>query len=296
MGMNWDDGRLFLAVARSGTLLAAARRLGLNQATLSRRLSALERNLGIKLLLRGTRGCELTPEGEVLVPALERVESALLEAQSQLRDTTAEISGTVRIGAPDGLGVGFLAPNIARLAERHPGLTVQLVPVAQSFSLSQREADIAIMVGRPQQGRLVARKLTDYSLSLYASGQYLARHPAPESADQLAEHRLIGHVQDLIYTPALDFTREIWRGWRSDLEVATAIGQLTAVRGGAGIAILHDYLVRPEDDLVRLLPDLSLTRAYWVACHESLRNVIRVNVVMRFLVELAREARSGFVI
>ena len=294
--MNWDDGRLFLAVARSGTMLAAAQKLGLNQATLSRRLSALERNLEVKLLLRGTRGCELTPEGEALIPALERMESSLLEAQSQLQDTTAEISGTVRIGAPDGLGVGFLAPNIARLGEQHPALTVQLVPVARSFSLSQREADIAIMVGRPQQGRLVARKLTDYSLSLYASARYLAQHPAPKSAEQLAAHRLIGYVEDLIYTPALDFTREVWRGWRSDLEVATAIGQLTAVRSGAGIAILHDYLVQPEDDLVRLLPELSLTRAYWVAYHESLRNVIRVNVVTRFLVELAREAQSGFMI
>ena len=294
--MNWDDGRLFLAVARSGTMLAAARKLSLSQATLSRRLSAMERDLEVKLLLRGTRGCELTPEGEALLPALERMESALLEAQSQLKDTAAEISGTVRIGAPDGLGVGFLAPNIARLAAQHPALIVQLVPVARSFSLSQREADIAIMVGRPQHGRLVARKLTDYSLSLYASASYLAQHRIPTSAEELAEHRLIGYVEDLIYTPALDFTREVWRGWQSDLEIATAIGQLAAVRGGAGIAILHDYLVRPEDDLVRLLPDLSLTRAYWVAYHESLRNVIRVNVVTRFLVELAQEARSDFLI
>src|SRR5690606_30793074 len=139
--------RLFLAVARAGQMLAAARRLGLNQATLSRRIAALEADLGEQLLHRRTHGCELTEAGAELMAGLERAEAEMLAAQARIGDTDGAVSGPGRIGAPDGLGVGFLAPRLGLLANRQAGLTLQLVPVPGSFSLSRREADIAVMVG-----------------------------------------------------------------------------------------------------------------------------------------------------
>ena len=162
----------------------------------------------------------------------------MLSIRSSLGDADVAISGSVRIGAPDGFGVTFLAPRLALLTARYPDLKIQLVPVPRSFSLSRREADIAITVDRPDQGRLVARKLVDYSLRLYASRSYLAEHPAPQSIDELSRHRLVGYVDDLVISPSLNYAPEITRDWRPAFEISSALGQVEAVRAGAGIGIL----------------------------------------------------------
>ncbi len=291
---NWDDGRLFLAVARAGQILAAARMLGLNQATLSRRMAALESALGAKLLIRRTHGTELTDAGTRLMDTLERVEAEFLESQSHLQGTDAAVSGVVRIGVPDGFGFGFLAPRLARLADRHPDLRLQLVPTPRSFSLSRREADIAVLVGRPDRGRLIARKLTDYTLGLYAARAYLDRNAAPETSADLTRHRLVGYVEDLISAPALNYTTSYLRNWQSNIEISSSIGQLEAVRSGAGIGVLHDYLARGHPDLVPVLPEQRIIRSYWTAIHENLRDVARVRVAGNFLTEIVRESARDF--
>ena len=292
--LDWDDARMFLAVARAGQMLGASRTLGVNQATLSRRMAALETALGAKLLVRRTHGSELTDAGAALLETLERVEAEMLAVQARLQGAGAAAAGVVRIGAPDGFGVGFLAPRLALLAERHPELTVQLVPTPRGFSLSRREADLAVMVGRPDKGRLVARKLTDYTLGLYASHDYLAAHPAPARPSDLAGHRLVGYVEDLIAAPALNYAAEFLRGWRSRIELSSAIGQVEAVRAGAGIGILHDYLAR-DSGLARILPELSAVRSYWLAIHEPLRDVARVRAAADFLTEAVGDAQAAFV-
>ena len=293
--MDWDNARVFLAVARHGQMLGAARGLGMNQATISRRMTTLEKALGTKLLLRRTNGCELTDDGRALSAALERIETQFIQAEAGLRRTQGVASGIVRVGAPDGFGVSFLAPRLGALADRHPALSIQLVPVPRSFSLSQREADIAVMVGRPEQGRLVARRLADYTLSLYASRSYLDRVGRPQSEAALKDHRLVGYVDDLIYTPALNYAAEFSRNWRSGIDIASATGQLEAVRAGAGIGILHDFLAREHAELELVLPKLSATRAYWTVFHESLRDVARVQVVAAFLAEIVQRERATFV-
>jgi len=293
--MNWDDARMFLAVARAGQVLAASRTLGVNQATLSRRVAALERALGAKLVVRRTHGCELTEAGTELMEALERVEREFLASQARLEQTAASISGTVRIGAPDGFGVAFLAPRLAAFAERYPNLRIQLVPAPRSFSLSRREADIAVLIGRPERGRLRARKLTDYTLGLYASRGYLRSHRPPGTAADLANHRLVGYVEDLIYARDLNYASEFLRNWRSGIEISSAVGQLAAIRAGAGIGVLHDYLARPEPDLIRVLPTAGAIRSYWLATHENLHDVPRVRAAADFVTEAVRDDQHGFV-
>jgi DNA-binding transcriptional LysR family regulator len=292
--LDWDDARLFLAVARAGQMLGASRALGVNQATLSRRMAALEAALGAKLLVRRTHGSELTDAGAALFETLERVETEMLGVQARLQGSEAEAAGVVRIGAPDGFGVGFLAPRLAGLAERHPNLRVQLVPTPRGFSLSRREADLAVMVGRPEKGRLVTRKLTDYTLGLYAAPAYLAAHPAPRELADLGNHRLVGYVEDLIAAPALNYAAEVLRGWRSRIELSSAIGQVEAVRAGAGIGVLHDYLA-DDESLVRLFPDVYVVRSYWLAIHENLRDVARVRVLAEYLVDAVRGAETAFI-
>ncbi|MBZ9789259.1 LysR family transcriptional regulator [Rhizobium sp. 3T7] len=292
--MNWDDVRIFLAVARTGQILAASKRLGLNHATLSRRLTSLEASLKSRLFVRRTNGCELTAEGEVFLASAERMETEMLSAQANLGRTDTAIAGTVRVGAPDGFGVSFLAPRMGWLIERHPELKIQLVPVPRSFSLSQREADIAITLERPEQGRLVSAKLTDYTLGLYASRSYAELNGLPGDTEGLKQHRRIGYVEDLIFSQSLNFTGEVMRNWNAAFEISSATGQTEAVLSGAGIGILHDYIARQHDELVRILPEISIRRAYWTTFHESARELVRVRTVSDFLQELVAAERHIF--
>ncbi|MDA5631634.1 MULTISPECIES: LysR family transcriptional regulator [Rhizobium/Agrobacterium group] len=292
--MNWDDVRIFLAVARSGQILAASKRLGLNHATLSRRLTLLEQALKTQLFIRRTNGCEMTEEGQRFLGAAERMETEMLNAQANLGRVDTAVVGTVRIGAPDGLGVSFLAPRLGRLTARYPDLKIQLVPVPRSFSLSQREADIAITIERPEQGRLMFSKLTDYSLGLYASADYLAEYGTPADVEALKRHRRIGYVEDLIFSPSLNFTGEIMRDWDAAFEISSATGQTEAVRSGAGIGILHNYIAGQYPELLRIMPHISIIRSYWTAYHESARQLVRVRTVVDFLQELVAEERRIF--
>ena len=293
-GMNWDDIRVFLAVARAGQILAAAKRLGINHATAARRITSLETALDAQLIVRRTNGCGLTGEGEAFLAHAERVEAEMMAAQASLGRTDSAISGTVRIGAPDGFGVSFLAPRLGKLIAKHPDLKLQLVPVPHSFSLSQREADIAITIERPAEGRLVARKLVDYSLSLYASRSYLEAYGTPAHTDDLKAHRLISYVEDLIFSPSLHFTRDISRNWTAQFEISSATGQTEAVRSGAGIAVLHDYIAGLDPDLVRLLPEHRIERSYYMVYHESARDLARVRTVADHISTVAHEHKARF--
>lgn len=291
--MNWDDVRVFLAVARRGQILGAARSLGLNHATVARRLDALEKSLGTRLFDRRTVGTELTGEGERFFQHAELMESASLAA-TEAAGGDSVVDGTVRIGAPDGFGVAFLAPRIGELAERHPGLRIELVPVPRTFSLSRREADIAVTLERPREGRLVARKLTDYHLGLYASRNYLRKHSTPLQLADLENHRLVGYVRDLLFAASLDYTAELLKSWQSAIAVSSAMGQTEVVRAGAGIGILHSFMARRDRQLVQVLAEHSLTRRYWTVVHEDLRAIRRVAVVADFLNDIVARERDMF--
>jgi molybdate transport repressor ModE-like protein len=291
--MNWDDIRIFLQVARQGQILGAAKSLGLNHATVARRLTALEESMGSKLVSRRTNGTELTLAGQRLLAHAEAMEAATLSAR-EASQVDSEVAGTVRIGAPDGFGVGFLAGRLAELADRHPGLRLELVPVPRAFSLSRREADIAVTLERPQQGRLVSRKLVDYRLGLFASRSYLTANGMPESLDALETHRLVGYVDDLIYSASLDYTDAYLRNWHSSLAVSSALGQIEAVRAGAGIGILHYFMAQRDDDLVPVLPQHLLSRSYWTVMHEDLRKIRRIVVVASFLAEIVQRDGAVF--
>lgn len=218
----------------------------------------------------------------------------MLSIRSSLGDADVSISGSVRIGAPDGFGVSFLAPRLATLTARYPDLKIQLVPVPRSFSLSRREADIAITVDRPDQGRLVAKKLVDYTLCLYASRSYLAERAAPRSIDDLPKHRLVGYVDDLVISPSLNYAPEITREWRPAFEISSAIGQVEAVKAGAGIGILHTFIAREYPDLVPVLPERTIHRSYWLAYHESVRTLRRITAVSSFISDLVNGETGRF--
>jgi DNA-binding transcriptional LysR family regulator len=292
--VDWDHARIFLAVARAGQFLAAARQLGIDHATAARRVSVLEEAMRAKLFERRTSGCVLTPAGEMFLSAAERIEAEMLRAQAELSATDMSVAGTVRIGAPDGFGTLFLAGRLGPLAAQHPGLTVQLAPVPRAFSLSKREADIAITIDRPEAGRLAVRKLTDYSLHLYASKAYLAEHGRPATVDALKDHVLVTYVQDLLFSADLNFMPDTFGADYRRIECAGVVGQSEAVRAGAGIGILHDYHTAEHDDLEIVLPELSFQRSYWLVTHLDSRNSLRIRTVSDFIVGEVEKTRGSF--
>ena len=292
--MNWDDVRIFLAVARAGQFLGAAKRLELNHATVSRRIAALEEALRAKLFRRLTTGSELTPAGTRFLDIAERMEADMIAARSKLAGEGDAISGTVRIGAPDGFGVAFLAKHLGELTATYRELTIQLVPVPRSFSLSRREADIAITVERPTEGRLVAGKLVDYTLGLFASRAYAEIHGLPRSVAELSNHTLIGYVPDLIVSPPLDYDAEFSPDWHSTFAISSALGQAEAVRAGAGIGILHTFIARSMPELMPVDIVAPIRRAYWLVYHETVRPLRRVQLVAGYITKAVERERALF--
>lgn len=292
---DWDDLRFFLAVARAGRLTVAARRLGADHATVSRRITALEQALQATLFERRPQGYVLTPHGDRLMASAEAIESTALAASSEIGGADLALSGSVRIGAPDGFGAYFLAPRLGRLVERYPELEVQLVAMPRLLSLSKREADIAIALGPPKEGRVATRRLTDYRLGLYASSQYLRGAATIETLDDLVRHPLIGYIDDLIYMPELDYLDEVHKGLRPTLQLSSVGAQLEATAAGAGVCVLPDFMAAGRPGLVPLLrAQVVLTRTYWLIVHSELRDVARVRAAADFVAQEARAARPLF--
>jgi DNA-binding transcriptional LysR family regulator len=292
---DWDDLRYFLAVARAGRLTAAARRLGADHTTVSRRLASLEAALQAKLFERKPQGYSLTEQGERLLEKAETMESQAMAVSAEVGGSDLALAGTVRVGAPDGFGTYFLAPELGRLAEQHPNLTLQLVALPRIFSLSKREADIAVTLEQPTEGRLVSRKLTDYRLRLYASRDYLDRHGIVADPSGLAGRLFVTYVRDLVYSPVLDYFGSLERYGPRRYEVASVVAQLEAVRAGVGIGILHDYAARLHPDLRLVLPAISFVRAYWLVTHAEVRTLQRIAVVHDYITERVRAQRGIFV-
>ncbi len=293
--MDWDNVRVFLTVARAGQFVAAARRLGLDHATASRRVAALEAALGAKLFDRRTTGTKLTSAGERFLAAAEQMESAFLQAQAEVSDIDVELSGDVRIGAPDGFSTYYLAGALREFAEKHPGVRLQLAPLPQLTPLARRELDIVIGLDKPESGRFVARRLTEYSLGIYASQNYLARCGAPADVAELTRHRLIGYVEEYAFSTALDYVRELFGGASTQFECASAATQFETLRAGVGLGVVHDFIARCMPDLVRVLPERRATRSYWIVTHEDTRGLGRIRAAHQHIVASVERDRGAFI-
>ncbi len=208
---NWDDLRFFLAVARTGTLTAAAAQTGTEHTTVARRILALEEGLDRRLFHKSNLGYALTEAGEALLGTAEAMESAFV-AGSAAGATGRSVSGTVRIGAPDGFGSVFLAPRMHRLTAAHPGLEVEIMATARIFSLSKREADIVVSLSAPEQARVVTRRLTDYRLFVYGSQSYLAAAEPIRTVADLGRHPFVSYIEDMLFARELNYLSVIGPG------------------------------------------------------------------------------------
>jgi DNA-binding transcriptional LysR family regulator len=293
--MRWDDLKFFLAVARSGQLTTAAKGLKVDTATVARRIRALEASLDARLFDRNPKGYSLTEMGQRLLPSAEAMETATLRAQAQLQGRDEALEGVVRLGAPDGFGSFFLAPRIHKLAHRHPKLELQLVAMPRVFSLAKREADVTVAVTRPKSGRLLAAKLTDYHLTLYAAPDYLKERPPIRDLDDLGDHVMIGYIPDLIFDPELDYMPVLGRKVVPQISSSSLIAQLNATLAGAGICILPDFLASEHNGLRPVLRNtFSLTRTFWIVVHEDTAALRRIRETIGFVKEEVRANKDIF--
>ncbi|MCB1505667.1 MAG: LysR family transcriptional regulator [Hyphomicrobiaceae bacterium] len=293
--LDWDQLRVFLAVARAGQFFGASRRLGLDQATVTRRVQSLETTLGSRLFDRLTTGAALTAAGRELLARAERIEAEVLQLTAAISPDRQEVEGRVRVGAPDGFGTLFLASRFVALAEAHPKLDIVLVPLPRSFSLSRREVDLAITVERPAEGRLKVRKLTDYSLSLYAAQSYLDKAPPLRQRQDLPAHRFVSYVPDLLFAPSLDVRAELGLDEARTFQCASVLGQIEAVKSGMGLGLLHDYAAAIHDDIRLVLPKLRFMRTYWIVTHADMAQSTPVRAVHDHIVALTTSQKKAFI-
>ena len=295
--MNWDDLRIFLSVAREESLTGAAKALKIDPATVGRRIARLEETLDAVLFAKSPQGYTATAAGERLIARAEAAEGAVSSAVADLRGETEGLTGTLRVGAPDGCAT-YLLPRVTQAIQAaNPGLKVQIVALPRVFNLSKREADMAVAVSRPRTGRLRVQKISDYDLGLAASRTYLARHGPIDSVETLKRHRIVGYIPDMIFDRELDYLAEL--GLETvDLASNLVSVQLGWLRAGAGVGVVHKFALPDTPELVPVLPDtVSLTRAFWLIRHADDARIDRLNRFAQALLEglraeLARRAAA----
>lgn len=285
--MDWDDLRVFLAVARAESLSAAGRALKIDPATVGRRIARLEEATGARLFAKGPQGYALSDEGTRLLAHAERAETVMAGASEALSGPEG-LSGLIRVGAPDGCANYVLPQVLAGICDDNPGLEVQIVALPRVFNLSKREADMAISVSAPTAGRLSVQKITDYHLSLAASKSYLARTGAIATREDLKGRRMVGYIPDMIFDKELDYMAEL--GAQGVVLASNSVSvQFNWLRAGAGVAIVHAFAIPSAPEIVPVLKrDFSLVRSFWLIRHQDDRRSERLN---RFAEALAQGVR-----
>ena len=287
--MDWDNLRYFLELARAGTLAAAARRLAVEHTTVSRRIQALEKQMGAALFAREAGGHRLTEAGRQLLPVVEAMESAVMGAERAAPASHEGPSGLVRVGATEGFGTLILAPHLAQLTRKHPHLSIDLLALPRMLHLSRREADIVISLERPTRGSVIVTKLADYTLHLYGQREYLARRPLVAAREDLRHHAFVSYVDDLLFTKELQFLDQLDPPERFALRSTSVTAQYEAVRAGAGLAVLPAFLADRDPLLARVLPqEARFTRTFWMSMAAEAKHQARMQAVWGFLKEVGQ--------
>ena len=280
--LDWDDLRSFLAVARYRTLSAAARALHVQQSTMGRRLEAFEERAGVVLLQKTPGGFVLTEAGEAVLGHVERIEQEALAIERAIAGRDTRLEGAIRLTATETMAVDVLTPILTGFLARYPGITLELVADLRTLSLSKREADIAVRVGRPEGHELVARKVGEVSYGIYASPAYLARMGAPDFGAGAPGHRAIMAMEERLGVADMAWTTRMLSGAAVALRTDSRYAHVAAAEAGVGLAGIAHYLAEGRD-LVRLQTPEPPRREVWLAVHEDLRRTPRIRALMDVL-------------
>ncbi len=293
--MDWDDLKYFIAVARTGSLSAAARDLATHQPTVGRRLHALEARLGARLFHRQARGYALSDTGRSILEAAGTMETAAALIERLVTGEDARVSGTVRISVTDEIGVLWLTPTLVGLTADYPGIDLAIEVSPQVADLSRFKADLAIRLFHTKEPELVTQKVARLAFGLFGAPAYLARKGTPRTLADLREHSFVDFDEGLRHLPECRWLEEITGrraiAFRSDNTHARSAATAT----GLGLAILPIFAAANQPGLVRVLPKAPIPkRDVWLATHPDLRGVARVRTTLDFLAAAFRRDRTVF--
>ncbi|WP_245290726.1 LysR family transcriptional regulator [Rhodopseudomonas sp. AAP120] len=282
--LDWDDLKVFLHAARGGSLGSAAKRLKVDQSTISRKIAHLESALGIALFERLPSGLRVTEVGDRLLCHTERIESAVIAMREDVQCGSSRTAGRVRLATMEGIASLYLAARFSRLRRQHPNLTVELLTSPQTVWVNRREADLFLSFFRPRGQGMVSERIGCFELGLYASQDYLDQHGTPQSATDLARHQFITYIDDLIQLDSIRWLDDIIKNPTVSFHSNSMIAQMNAAAGGLGLVLLPSFAAKDRDDLVPVLHDRMWTsRDVWINVHTDLQFVPRIRAVSSFL-------------
>lgn len=292
--MNWNDIRYFLSLRDQGSLNRAAEHLGVNQSTVFRRIRELEKDLGATLFDRRHSGeYRLTPHGELLLDQARAMESASTNITQQIQGKDEELSGLIRVTAPEDVAVLSLSRHLVEFKQLYPGISIELLTSSRYFSLHRGEADIAIRAsGAPTEDNVIPRKLADVSASLFASPDYLEKTGHPKNEDELSRHNLIGWAGELDGGNPAFFVSD-----NKPISSNSLLVQKALAEQGMGIALLPDFLGMTSAHLIQVLPQLKQSiSTLWLLYHSELRHTARIQAFVNFIQSALRNdlSPSGF--
>lgn len=283
---DWNQAKLFLAAVETGSLSAAARKLGLAQPTLSRQISALEQSLGVILLERGHRALSLTQAGIELLEHVQTMQHAANRISLSASGQSQAIEGSVCITASDAMACYRLPPMLKKLREIAPGIKVEIQASNEVKNLLRREADIAIRHVRPTQLDLITKLIKEPAAYLYAASRYLDEIGHPNTAENVMNAAFIGH--DNAERSVNTYSAFGLSLQPSNIHYITNSGtaMFEMIKQGLGIGIMDEYTAAHLEGLERILPQQEPVRfPIWLTTHRELHTNRRIRIVYDFLAE-----------
>ena len=285
---DWDDVRFFLAVAKTGSFSAAATQLNTKQTTVGRRIQALERRLGAKLFDRHRHGMEVTPAARGVMVQAESMLANATSIERHLAGLDREMAGVVRVAATEGLAAQWLVPRLTELRRRHSDIVVQVIVGDQVLDLATRQADLAIRFFRPTSHQLVAARVGQFSMSIFAAPGYIEQFGLPQELEELRDHHLVDHTT-LHSLPAMKpWTEIVERSPNVVLRTNSSHSAMEAVKASWGLSIFPSYSSKTANIIAAPI-ELNIVRDIWLVSHEETNKGARIRAVIDYIREQFRQ-------
>jgi DNA-binding transcriptional LysR family regulator len=296
--LDWNDVRYFLAVARNGSTLAAAKALGLSQSTIHRRLAALEANLGRRLFRRRPTGYQLTKLGEEMRPFAECIETSALSFERHFASCDSRRVGTVRVACPASAAHRLMRSRVLdKFHARHPGMRAEFVMTEECLDLAQGEVELAIRQGAPQDEALIGRRIADVPWAVFASRTYVECHGRPRRPEDIAHHSIVEYGGPMKGHLAAQWMRSVAPGAAVAARGNSVSEVLMAVKSGVGLAPLPVPFAACDGDLLTVIDPLpELTFQFYLVIHRDMKRAPAVRAFLNFVtaeIKTIRQVLSG---
>lgn len=294
--VKWDDLRVFLEVARQGSVHTAAKKLRLDHSTVCRRVGKLEAVLSVKLLNRTRKGVTVRADAHELLKHVENMDVHASALEDAVVRGSAGATQLVRVATMEGLASQYVAHRLPLLQQLDAGVMLELVSIPQTVDLSRKEADVFLSFFNPRAPGLTSKRVGSVSMHLYCSPAYVRRRGLPRTLAELAQHHFVGYIEELLTIDAVRWLGDIVESPRMVFYSNSILAQCNAAIGGLGIVMLPTFVASGAHGLQRLFPDVSVKRDVWLSIRAEQSHLSRIRAVTKFfshIFEMDREYLLG---